>query len=51
MQLIIAQQFASINTNITIKEQATRIKNYIVITSNLREAKEVVNNNNNNYAN
>jgi len=51
MRFITTQQLASFNTNITIKEQATKIKNYNVITNNLRKVKKIVNNNNNNCAN
>jgi len=51
MQLITIQQFASSSTNIIIEEQTTKIKNYNVIISNLRNAREIVNNNKNNCAN
>jgi len=51
MRLITTQQLTNFNISITIKEQATKIKNYNIITSNLKKAKEVVNNNNSNCAN
>jgi len=51
MQHITIQQLANININITVKEQAIKIKNYNVIANNLRKGKEIVNNNNSNCAN
>jgi len=51
MRLITTQQFANLNTNITIKKQATRIKNHNVIANNLKKAKKIASDNNSNCAN
>ncbi len=51
MQLIIAKQFANFSTKTFIKKQTIKIKNYNIITNNLKRPKKITNNNNCNCAN
>ncbi len=51
IQLIITKQLASFSTKFFIKKQTIRVKNYNIITNNLKETKRIINNNNHNCAN
>jgi len=51
IQLIITKQLASFSTKIFIKKQTIKVKNYNIITNNLKETKRIINNNNHNCAN
>ncbi len=51
IQLIITKQFANFSTKTFIKKSTIKIKNYNIITNNLKKAKKIVSNNNRNYIN
>ncbi len=48
IQYIIAKQLANFSIKTFIKKQAIKVKNYNIITNNLKRAKKIANNNNRN---